>query len=76
MAINLERQYLSRRAREELKAVEEAACVEAASAHKKLERLYIEECIACDHGRTDECIECDLRAQCDAIQAQQAETDA
>ncbi len=64
MAVNDERLYLRRRARDELAMTIRAASIEAKHSHNLLTGYYIEACKACAHGRTGECVDCTLQMLC------------
>ncbi len=65
MAINQERLYLQRRARDELAMKDRAAGIEARISHQLLAGYYIDACKTCAHGRTEECADCTLQELCD-----------
>ena len=66
METNNERQQHKQRAAQEHAMSAHAACVEAALAHDALSALHVAECAACVHGRTAECVDCEMQTLCDA----------
>ena len=60
-----ERQYLKRRASQELGMTLHADCVEAEHAHNQLTGLYLGPCVQCLPEDSDECRDCSLRAICE-----------
>ncbi|WP_374147284.1 hypothetical protein [Sphingomonas sp. 28-63-12] len=65
MQTSKDRQYLRQRALQERDMSTRAACVEAAVAHDMLEHYYVEACAMCEHGRTQECTDCEMQARCE-----------
>ena len=60
-----DRQHHQQRAVHERAMAAASPCVEATIAHEALTKLHVAECRACVHGRTAECVDCDLAALCE-----------
>ena len=61
-----DRSYFKRRAQQELEATLHADGVESEIAHNQLTGLYLEACVQCAAGGTEECEGCGLKGICDA----------
>ena len=62
-----QRSYLKKRIEKEGAMAAGAACIEAALVHDALQQHYAYACAACDHGRTDACVDCERQALCAVI---------